>query len=125
MKVVIVGGGIVSAYMANRLKELAPLTQVQIISQESYPPYDRIHLCALIKREKSIDEIKLQLPEDVNLVLEQQIVAIDKSAKEIISRITSYNVCYTKLLRQPPVVRELQPRVSRTHPIRRSQAQQR
>ncbi|MBN2895644.1 MAG: hydrogenase small subunit [Campylobacterales bacterium] len=90
MNVVIVGGGIVAAYMANRLKELAPRTQVQIISDEAYPPYDRIHLCALVKREKSIDEIKLQLPPSVELILNQPITHIDAAAKKVFSADTQY-----------------------------------
>jgi len=44
MRVVIIGGGIVAAYMANALKEQAPEHEVMIVSKEAYPPYDRIHL---------------------------------------------------------------------------------
>lgn len=42
MRVVIVGGGIVAVYLANNLKKQNSSLEVTILSDENYPPYDRI-----------------------------------------------------------------------------------
>ena len=90
MRVVIVGGGIVAAYMANMLKEQSPEHEVLIVSKEVYPPYDRIHLCSLINRTQSIEEIALELPPDVKLELDAEVVQIDKSAKRIYTKTSTF-----------------------------------
>jgi quinone-reactive Ni/Fe-hydrogenase small subunit len=59
MRVVIVGGGIVAAYMSNALKEQSPEIEIVIVSKEVYPPYDRIHLCSLVNGTLSIEEIAM------------------------------------------------------------------
>ena len=63
MRVVIVGGGIAAAYMANALLEKSPLAEVLIVSNEAYNPYDRIHLCSLVDGSATVDDIALELDE--------------------------------------------------------------
>ena len=48
MRVVIVGGGISAVYLANNIKKQNGSVEVTIVSDEKYPPYDRINLCRLI-----------------------------------------------------------------------------
>ena len=48
MRAVIVGGGIAAAYLANNIKKQDSSVEVLILSDEKYPPYDRIHLCRLV-----------------------------------------------------------------------------
>ena len=91
MRIVIVGGGIVAAYMANALKEQSPEHEVVIVSKETYPPYDRIHLCSLVNGSQSIDEIALPLPEDVKLELDAEVVQIDKTAKRIYTKSSAFS----------------------------------
>lgn len=83
MRIVIVGGGIVAAYMANALKEQAPEHELLIVSKEPYPPYDRIHLCSLVNGSQDIEEIALPLPSGVRLELNAEVVQIDRRAKRI------------------------------------------
>ena len=47
MRIVIIGGGVSTAYLANTLLHKSPASEVLIVSDESHAPYDRIHLCAL------------------------------------------------------------------------------
>ena len=54
MRIVIIGGGIAAVYMANRIKILASDTDVLILSEEAYSPYDRIHLCALVDNSATL-----------------------------------------------------------------------
>ncbi|MCJ7766568.1 MAG: hydrogenase small subunit [Thiovulaceae bacterium] len=90
MRIVIVGGGIVAAYMANVFKEEAPEHEVLIVSKEEYPPYDRIHLCDLINKTKSIEEIALELPSGVKLELNAEVVQIDRKAKRIYTKTSAF-----------------------------------
>ena len=90
MRIVIVGGGIAAAYIANTVKEQAPEHEVLIISKEPYPPYDRIHLCALVNGSASIDEIALDLPSGVKLELNAEVTQIDTKAKRIFTRSSTF-----------------------------------
>ena len=94
MRIVIVGGGIVAAYMANEFKKQSPEHDVMIVSKEEYPPYDRIHLCSLIKHRHNIREIALELPSDVRLELNSEVMQIDRKAKRIYTRsaVFSYDI---------------------------------
>jgi len=91
MRIVIVGGGIAAAHMANALKEEAPEHEIVIVSKESNPPYDRIHLCSLVNETASISDIALPLPSDVKLELDAEIIQIDKEAKRIYSKDSSFS----------------------------------
>ena len=90
MRIVIVGGGIVAAYMAKTFKEKAPEHEVLIVSKEPYPPYDRIHLCALVNGSASIEEIALELPSGVKLELNAEVVQVDKKAKRIYTKSSAF-----------------------------------
>ncbi len=59
MRIVIIGGGIAAAYLANHIRKLASSTEVLIVSEESYSPYDRIHLCALVDKSATVEDIAL------------------------------------------------------------------
>ncbi len=91
MRIVIVGGGIAAAYMANAIKEQSPAHEVLIVSKEAYPPYDRIHLCALVNGSASIEEIALELPSGVKVELNAEVVQVDKKAKRIYTRSASFS----------------------------------
>ncbi len=96
MRVVIVGGGIAAVYMANALLQKVPQCEVLIISNESYRPYDRIHLCSLVDGSATVDDIALELDERVRVELEQKIVSIDPASKRIFSEHASF--AYDKLI---------------------------
>jgi len=91
MRIVIVGGGIAAAYMANSIKEQAPVHEVLIVSKEKYPPYDRIHLCSLLDGSAGIDEIALKLPSGVRLELDAEVLQIDKESKHIYTNTSSFS----------------------------------
>ena len=86
MRIVIVGGGIAAAYLANSIKKQNSTLEVVIVSDEKYPPYDRIHLCSLIDNKESISEVALPLEKSVKLELNQKIVALDTKEKKIFSK---------------------------------------
>ncbi len=90
MRIVIVGGGIAATYMANRIKTLSSQTDVLIVSEEQYAPYDRIHLCKLIEKRSKIEEIQLPLDPTVGLELDQKIIKIDSKSKKIFSKKNMY-----------------------------------
>ena len=90
MRVVIVGGGIAAVYLANNLKKQDSLLEVVILSDEQYPPYDRIHLCRLVDGSDDIDGISLSLDPTVKLELNQQINTIDKTNKRVFSTHASF-----------------------------------
>ena len=83
MRIVIVGGGIAAAYMANAFKEHSPEHEIMIVSKESNPPYDRIHLCSLVNGSANIRDIALKLPSSVRLELDSEVIKIDKDTKRI------------------------------------------
>lgn len=85
MRIVIVGGGIASVYTANKIKELNPRADVLIITDESYLPYDRIHLCRLVDNSAPLSDITLELDSTVNVELNTAITSIDKQSKFVIS----------------------------------------
>ncbi len=96
MRVVIVGGGIAAVYLANNLKKQNSKLQVSVVSDEKYPPYDRIHLCRLVDSTENIEGISLVLDPTVKLELNQKIHTIDKENKRILSDTSMFS--YDKLI---------------------------
>ena len=96
MRIVIIGGGIAAVYMANHIKKLASDVDVLIVSDEVYSPYDRIHLCALVDKSATIEEISLALDPTVQVVLNEKILSIDKKSKRIFSEHSVFS--YDKLI---------------------------
>lgn len=96
MRIVIVGGGISAVYLANTIVQKAPDSEVVIVSDESHPPYDRIHLCALVNKSQCVQSITLDLDPKVRLELNQTILSIDVSAKRILSAHAAFS--YDKLI---------------------------
>jgi quinone-reactive Ni/Fe-hydrogenase small subunit len=96
MRIVIVGGGIASVYLANRLKKENSFLDIIMVSEETYPPYDRIHLCRLVDRSSSEKDISLPLERTVRLELNQKITMIDREEKKIFSNSSVYS--YDKLI---------------------------
>ncbi|MCX6076136.1 MAG: hydrogenase small subunit [Campylobacterales bacterium] len=96
MRVVIVGGGIAAVYLANNLKKQDSSIEVSVVSDEKYPPYDRIHLCRLVDSTEDVKGISLVLDPTVNLELNQKIKTIDKKNKRILSDNSMFS--YDKLV---------------------------
>jgi quinone-reactive Ni/Fe-hydrogenase small subunit len=96
MRIVIVGGGISAVYIANKIMRQAPASEVVIVSEEEHPPYDRIHLCALVDQSKCTESITLELEHGVRLELGQKVVQIDPLSKRIFTEHSSYH--YDKLI---------------------------
>jgi len=96
MRIVIIGGGIAAAYLANRIKDLAPKIKVLIISEEVVSPYDRIHLCSLVDKSATIEDISLNINPTVQIVLNEKITSIDKTSKRIFSEHSAF--AYDKLI---------------------------
>jgi len=96
MRVIIVGGGIVAVYLANNLKKQDSSLEVTIISDEKYPPYDRIHLCRLVDGSEDTNGISLQLDPTIKLELNQKIKIIDKEYKRVLSDNSMFS--YDKLI---------------------------
>ncbi|MCK9374269.1 MAG: hydrogenase small subunit [Sulfuricurvum sp.] len=96
MRIVIVGGGISAVYLANAIMEKAPHSEVVIVSDEITPPYDRIHLCALVDKSQCVESITLDLHPKVRLELNQKILHIDTEAKRILSEHALFS--YDKLV---------------------------
>ncbi|MFA6188420.1 MAG: hydrogenase small subunit [Sulfuricurvum sp.] len=96
MRIVIVGGGISAVYLANTLLQKSPTSEVVIVSDETHPPYDRIHLCALVDKSQCVESITLELNPKVRLELNETITAIDVSAKRILSEHAAF--AYDKLI---------------------------
>jgi len=90
MRIVIVGGGIAAAYMANAFKEHSLQHEIVIVSKETNPPYDRIHLCSLVNGSANIRDIALKLPSDVKLELDSEVTQIDKDTKRIYTKNSSF-----------------------------------
>jgi len=95
MRIVIVGGGIAAVYLANALS-IQPQWEVVIVSEEEFPPYDRIHLCGLVDHSKTLDAITLHLNPRVCVELNQKITAIDSTAKRVLSDHAAFH--YDKLI---------------------------
>ena len=96
MRILIVGGGIASVYTANKIKELSPQSEVVIVSDEAYMPYDRIHLCRLVNKSTPLSDITLELNPEVVVELGCKINAIDKESKRVISEHAIFK--YDKLI---------------------------
>jgi len=96
MKVVIVGGGIAGAYVANGIKKNAPDTEVTILTNEPYLPYDRIHLARLVKGEETLEDILLRLEGDIEIERNQKVVKIEPDAKRV--RTPRATFAYDKLV---------------------------
>ena len=96
MRVVIVGGGIAAVYLANNIKKQDSSVEVVVVSDEKYPPYDRIHLCRLVDDKESTDRISLPLDPTVKLELSQKIEKIDKQNRRIFSDTSMFS--YDKLI---------------------------
>ncbi len=96
MRIVIIGGGIAAAYLANNLKKQDFELEILVISDEKYKPYDRIHLCRLVDGSEDLNSISLGLDPTVKLELNQKIIQIDKDAKRIYSQDSMYS--YDKLI---------------------------
>ena len=96
MRIVIIGGGISAVYLANALMDQAPQSDVLIVSDESHPPYDRIHLCSLVDNCQCVESITLELHPKVRLELNQKITAIDSEAKRIFGEHSAFH--YDKLI---------------------------
>ncbi len=96
MRVVIVGGGISAVYLANNLKKQDISLEVLVLSDEKYPPYDRIHLCGLIDMSQTTKTISLVLDPTVHLELNQKIKRIDRENKRVFSKSSMFS--YDKLI---------------------------
>jgi quinone-reactive Ni/Fe-hydrogenase small subunit len=96
MRIVIIGGGISAAYLANRIKDFASEVDVLIVSEEVLSPYDRIHLCSLVDKSATVEDITLPLNPTVQIALNEKIVSIDKKSKRIFSEHSVFS--YDKLI---------------------------
>ncbi|MDP3300402.1 MAG: hydrogenase small subunit [Sulfuricurvum sp.] len=96
MRIVIVGGGISAVYLANTLLQKSPTSEVLIVSDETHPPYDRIHLCALVDKSQCVESITLDIHPKVRLELNQTVIDIDTSAKRVLSEHAVFS--YDKLI---------------------------
>ena len=96
MRVVIIGGGISAVYLANNLRKQDTSLDIMIVSDEEYLPYDRIHLCRLVDKSKTINDISLPLDPLVKLELNQKINKIDRKSKRIFSESSMFS--YDKLI---------------------------
>ena len=96
MRIVIIGGGIAAAYLANGIKKLDPRAEVLIVSEEAYLPYDRIHLCSLVDKSRKVEDIALPVDPTVKIELNEKIVSIDRNTKRIFSDHAAFS--YDKLI---------------------------
>ena len=96
MRIVIIGAGIASVYLANTLKKLDNSLDILILSDEKYLPYDRIHLCRLIGEDEDSTRISLPLDPTVRIELSQKIEEIDKENKRVFSINSAFS--YDKLI---------------------------
>lgn len=85
MKIVIIGGGIAASYLVNQILAIDSSCEITMLSDEKYPPYDRIHLCRLVDEQDKIEDIKLTFNKNINLQLNQTITEIDKEKKVVCS----------------------------------------
>jgi len=96
MRVVIVGGGIAAVYLANNLKKHNSSLEITVLSDEKYPPYDRIHLCRLVDGSDSVSGISLHLDPTVKLELNQKISKIERENRRVFSKSAMFS--YDKLI---------------------------
>ncbi len=90
MRIVIIGGGIAAAYLANRIKKHRSAIDVLIVSDEAFSPYDRIHLCALVDQSATLKDISLALNPTVEIALNEKITSIDRKSKRIFSKHSAF-----------------------------------
>ena len=96
MRVVIIGAGIAGIYVANNLKKQDASLEVVLLSDEEYPPYDRIHLCRLVDGTKDVAGISLALDPSVQLELGQKVGRIDAEHRRVFSQNAMFS--YDKLV---------------------------
>lgn len=96
MRIVIIGGGIGAAYIANAIKEQQRDSEVVMVSEEKYNPYDRIHLCSLVDGSEDVNSIALDLDPSVKVELDQKVTSIDTKTKRIFSAHASFS--YDRLI---------------------------
>lgn len=96
MRIVIIGGGIAAAYLANGIKKIASEVEVLILSEEAHLPYDRIHLCALVDESVTMEDIALPLDSAVQIACHEKIVSIDRKTKKVFSAHSVFD--YDKLI---------------------------
>ncbi len=83
-------------HLANRAKKIDASLDVVMLSDELYPPYDRIHLCSLVDESATLQKISLLLDPRVHLELNQKIIKIDKVKKRVFSKDAMFH--YDKLV---------------------------
>jgi len=91
MRILIIGGGIAAVYLANKIKKEDSTIEVLVVSDEEYPPYDRIHLCRLVDEQEILEGISLPLNPTVHLELNQKIIKIDRENKRVFSLSNMYS----------------------------------
>jgi quinone-reactive Ni/Fe-hydrogenase small subunit len=96
MRIVIIGGGIAAAYMANSIKKHSSDVDILMLSDEAYAPYDRIHLCSLVDHSSSVEDISLAVDPTVQVALNEKIISVDKKAKRVFSEHSVFS--YDKLI---------------------------
>lgn len=96
MKILIIGGGIAATYFANTILAKDETLTIVMLSNEKYPPYDRVYLCNLIDGNDDSNSINLELNSSVQLYLNQQIKSIDINNKIVTSTAKAFS--YDKLV---------------------------
>lgn len=94
MRIVIIGGGIAADYLANSILEKDGNVDVLILSKEAYAPYDRIHLCDLVKGSADLHDITLDLHPKARVQLNQEVIGINRQAKQVICKTQKYPYDY-------------------------------
>ena len=96
MRILIIGSGIAGVYLANNLKKRDSSLEVIVLSDEKYPPYDRIHLCRLVDGSQDVKGIAIPLDPTVKLELGQKILSVDVKSKRVFSDNSMFG--YDKLI---------------------------
>ncbi|HOU41136.1 MAG TPA: FAD-dependent oxidoreductase, partial [Promineifilum sp.] len=80
----IIGGGMTGAAAANAIRERDAAGLIGLISAEPEPPYDRPPLSKkLWDGKRTIDQIYVKLPGNVQAMLGRRVVAIDPEARRV------------------------------------------
>ena len=96
MRVLVIGGGIVAVYLANKLKKENSSIDITLLSDEDTLPYDRIHLCRLVDGSEDIEGIRLQLNPMIKIELNQKIIKINRKEQRVFSDNSMFS--YDKLI---------------------------
>ena len=96
MRVLVIGGGIVAVYLANKLKKENSSIDITLLSDEDTLPYDRIHLCRLVDGSEDIEGIRLQLNPMIKIELNQKIIKINRKEQRVFSNNSMFS--YDKLI---------------------------